>query len=337
MSSPSTSSYEVGWICALPHELAAARAMLDVDHGLLKQREVGDDNTYAIGRIHEHNVVIACLPAGIDGTSAAAVVAQNMRRTFPELRIGLLVGIGGGIPDLEKDVDIRLGDVVVSQPAGEHGGVVQYAKGKLQEDRDTGDSVFVRKGSLNKPPLPLLNALSMLQAYHESDESEMGNYLADMLTHKPIMKKKGYAFPGADKDHLFSSVRSDDGRYPEINRTLRDDNNPVIHYGNIASGDFVVKNAEVRDSLRNAFAVKCVEMEAAGLQDTFPCLVIRGICDYADSFKNDVWHRYAAATAAAYAKELLLYVASDQVHHGQSIQEVMGKNPTSSVPMSVGK
>jgi hypothetical protein len=46
-------------------------------------------------------------------------------------------------------------------------------------------------------------------------------------------------------------------------------------------------------------------MEAAGLMNDFPCLVIRGICDYADSHKNNTWQPYAAATAAAYAKEVL--------------------------------
>lgn len=49
-------------------------------------------------------------------------------------------------------------------------------------------------------------------------------------------------------------------------------------------------------------------MEAAGLSNGFPCVVIRGICDYADSHKNDQWHPYAAAVAAACAKELLTYM-----------------------------
>jgi nucleoside phosphorylase len=46
-------------------------------------------------------------------------------------------------------------------------------------------------------------------------------------------------------------------------------------------------------------------MEGAGIVNSFPCLVIRGICDYADSHKNKIWQKYAAAVAAAYAKLLL--------------------------------
>lgn len=332
---PSISSYEVGWICALPQELAAARGMLDEDYGVFQ--EAGDDNTYAIGRIHDHNVVIACLPAGIDGTCTAAVVAQNMARTFPHIRVGLLVGIGGGIPNREKGVDIRLGDVVVSQPAGEHGGVIQYAKGKLQGDRETTEVEFLREGSLNKPPLFLLNALSMLQSYHETDESRIPTYLRDMLNRKPKMKKMDYGFPGVDRDHLFGTKSFQDNKcssenrletnFTEIIRPPRDDCDPVIHYGNIASGDFVVKHARARDALRDELEVKCVEMEAAGLQDTFPCLVIRGICDYADSFKNKIWQKYAATTAAAFAKEFLLFVSPQKVHQARPVHEIIGKTP----------
>ncbi|KAL4932883.1 uncharacterized protein BDV17DRAFT_279232 [Aspergillus undulatus] len=51
--------------------------------------------------------------------------------------------------------------------------------------------------------------------------------------------------------------------------------------------------------------VLCFEMEAAGLMNHFPCLVVRGIFDYADSHKNKDWQPYACATAAAYARELL--------------------------------
>ncbi|KAJ6438029.1 putative AC9 transposase [Purpureocillium lavendulum] len=68
-----------------------------------------------------------------------------------------------------------------------------------------------------------------------------------------------------------------------------------------------MKNAKERDHLSQdpELNVLCFEMEAAGLMNNFPCLVIRGICDYSDSHKNDEWHKYAALAAAAYAREFL--------------------------------
>lgn len=59
--------------------------------------------------------------------------------------------------------------------------------------------------------------------------------------------------------------------------------------------------------------VLCFEMEAAGLASAFPSAVIRGICDYADSHKNKSWQPYAAATAAAVAKELLRVVPAEEI------------------------
>lgn len=72
-------------------------------------------------------------------------------------------------------------------------------------------------------------------------------------------------------------------------RPERTSTDPQIHYGNSASGDKVIKDANII----------CFEMEAAGLMNNFPCLVIRGICDYADTHKNKRWQPYAAAVAAA--------------------------------------
>ncbi|KEF62019.1 uncharacterized protein A1O9_03591, partial [Exophiala aquamarina CBS 119918] len=86
-----------------------------------------------LGRIHQHNVVIACMPEGVDGSVPAVTVAKDMARTFPALRVGLMVGIGGGIPDLSKGIDIRLGDIVVSKQEKTWRGVVQDDKGKAED------------------------------------------------------------------------------------------------------------------------------------------------------------------------------------------------------------
>jgi hypothetical protein len=126
-SSNEHDKYTVGWICALPIEMAVAVGMLDKRHNNLPQNP-HDHNNYTLGQMGPHNVAIACLPAGVSGVTSAARVASQMRSTFTSLRFGLMVGIGGGVPSEEND--IRLGDVVISQPADTSGGVIQYDFGK---------------------------------------------------------------------------------------------------------------------------------------------------------------------------------------------------------------
>ncbi|EED22364.1 conserved hypothetical protein [Talaromyces stipitatus ATCC 10500] len=112
--------YTIAWICALPLEMAAATTMLDEIHRPLPQHPT-DPNAYTVGRLRSHNIVIACLPSGMYGTTSAATVLSHMLPTFPSLQFGLMVDIGGGVPS--KKVDIRLGDVVVSMPTASSGGV----------------------------------------------------------------------------------------------------------------------------------------------------------------------------------------------------------------------
>jgi nucleoside phosphorylase len=80
-----------------------------------------DNNDYTLGRIGKHNVAIAVLPNGEYGTSSAAGVARDMLHSFLNIRIRLMVGIGGGA--LTPKHDIRLGDIVVSAPRDGKGGV----------------------------------------------------------------------------------------------------------------------------------------------------------------------------------------------------------------------
>jgi nucleoside phosphorylase len=299
--------YTVGWICALPTEMAAAVAMLDQRHVILSQ-DSSDENCYALGSINEHNIAIVCLPSGVTGTNSAATVAQSMRSTFPSIRFGLMVGIGGGVPS--KDIDIRLGDVVVSKPDKKFGGVVQYDFGKT-----IGKDQFIRTGTLNKPPPVLLAAISRLEAEHMLKDNQLQKYLLEMRIENQETKSK-FAYQGAEHDRLFEPeydhVKNGDDTCENCDTTklvVRTQRTiPRIHCGLIASGNQVMRHGATRERLRKELDVLCFEMEAAGLMDNFPCLVIRGICDYADSHKNKRWQWYAAATAAAYAKELLYHI-----------------------------
>jgi nucleoside phosphorylase len=239
-------------------------------------------------------------------------MATQMVSTFKSLRFGLMVGIGGGVPS--QDNDIRLGDVVVSKPTETFGGVIEYDFGKtVQEGR------FARTGSLNKPPGVLLTALAKLQAKHKNEGHKLSKHLSEMMKRYPMMEAE-FAYPDTQHDWLYEATYDhvegacldcDPSRI--VNREPRPSKNSVIHYGLIASGDQVMRHGATRDRLREEHSVLCFEMEAAGLMDSFPCLFIRGICDFADSHKNKHWQAYAAATAAAYAKELLNIIPAAEV------------------------
>ncbi|THZ88642.1 purine and uridine phosphorylase [Aureobasidium pullulans] len=274
--------YTIGVICALFEEKAAMVMMLDEKHESLEQKS-GDNNSYTLGKIGQHNVVIACLPGGHQGKAAAATVAVHMMHSF-DIKLGLMVGIGGGVPS--RTLDIRLGDVVVSIPEGTHGGVVQYDLGKLELDG------LHRKGHLDKPPKALLSAITSLREKHVWMEPEFPQHLTAILSNHRMANRFGFQV---------------------VQRADREDDTPRVFYGTILSGDMVMKNGQERDRIAAAENAICFEMEAAGLMNDFPCLVIRGISDYSDSHKNDRWQPYAAATAAAYAKELLIALSKQEV------------------------
>ncbi|KAE9571977.1 hypothetical protein CGMCC3_g11942 [Colletotrichum fructicola] len=271
--------------------MTAAQAMLDEIHDTLPTH-VDDDNTYTLGRIHEHDVVISCLPTGCYGTINAATVISNLKRSFPSIRAGLMVGIGGGVP---SKADLRLGDVVVGTR------VMQYDMGKIVEKGQ------LQRTAIARIPRQLLcTAVSALRAKQERD----GTSITSIVAHK-LPGHSGYHRPDLSDD-LFPPTydhKRSDLDCNQCDRTKlvprRQRNEPAIHYGAIASGNQVMRSALQRDIIGQELDVICFEMEAAGLMDIMSCLPIRGICDYSDSHKNKSWQRYAAATAAAFATELL--------------------------------
>jgi nucleoside phosphorylase len=346
----------VGWVCALPKEQTAATAMLDQIHPDLPKPS-NDHNTYTLGSIGKHNIVVACLPKGRVGTNPAATVATQMVGTFPSIKFGLMVGIGGGIPP-----KVRLGDVVVSTPVDLYPGVVQWDSGKAERDGN-----FKRTGALNNPPSALLTALTKLETKHEMNGSKVPQYLDDLKENWPNLVSK-YTRSNSLKDPLFApdksyrsrsrwqvifsmlwetilafleyvlgwwAFASMDSGVDQVTRTVSTavdgkQSKPRgirVHYGLIASGNQVIKDAKLRDSINESLGgnVLCFEMEAAGLMIDFPCIVIRGICDYADSQKNKDWQEHAAAVAAAYAKELLEYIQPSDVDRERPAKEILSQ------------
>ncbi|KAK2020746.1 purine and uridine phosphorylase [Colletotrichum zoysiae] len=304
MSDPQ--AYTVGWICAMTTKSVAAQAFFDGEHAAPRQVAQYNNNSYVLCRISSHNVVVTALPDGESGMTLAATVAKNMLYSFLNVRIRLMVGIRGGVPGLKHD--IQLGDVAFSSPRDGKGG-----------------------------PLVLLQAaLANLKATYKI----IGHQLVKAVDTKleKIKKQKKYIQTSPASDRLYKShivhpstpsdvcdvMCGDDAAYL-VSRDKRDkeDNNPAIHYGLIASGNQLIKDARKRDELAAERGVLCFEIEAAGLINHFPCLVIRGICDYSDSHKNKEWQGFAAMMAAAYAKVLLLRIPPNNVEEEEPILDVL--------------
>jgi hypothetical protein len=201
-------------------------------------------------------------------------------------------------------------------PEGQHGGVVQYDLGKST------DAGFQLKGFLQPPPALLRSAVERMQSDHLVRDNRIVEFIDTMIDKWPRLSI--YKEPRDAVDTLFQPdfvpgdadyLCADHDPAQIVTRSPRELKGPCIHYGLIASGDSVLKSASTREDLVEALGdVLCFEMEAAGPMSEYPCLVIRGVSDYADSRKNDAWHKYAAATAAACTKELLSYIRVKDVN-----------------------
>ncbi|KAI0142036.1 hypothetical protein BJ166DRAFT_471958, partial [Pestalotiopsis sp. NC0098] len=321
------SQFRIGWICAIDTEIIAAELMFDETLSAPEDIPSNDINSYKFGRISGHSVVIACLPQCQYGISNATAAVKDMLRSFP-IKTVVMVGIAGGAPNLDNGVDIRLGDVVVSSPGISNGGVLQYDFGKKHHD-EKDPVLFETTGHLNQPPLSVLNAVSQLKARHRMEGHQIQQTMLETFRSRPGLKsklKRELQRPNRETDRLYQSKvihapgcktcdSCGDDFSTLVERAERDpeDDDPVIHYGLIASADSLMKDAAMRDRLSREKGVLCFEMEAAGLMNHVPCVAVRGICDYSDSHKNKSWQGYAAMAAASYAKQLLASIRPDQM------------------------
>ncbi|KAK2054988.1 purine and uridine phosphorylase [Colletotrichum caudatum] len=235
-------------ICAITTESVAAQAFLDEEHAGLRQVAQHDNNSYVLGRIGSHNVIVATLPDSEYGTTLAATVAKDMLYSFLNVR-------------------------------GGYSGVFQYDFSKTIQNAS-------------------FQATGLRAGY-----KKRGHRLVEAANEKleKIKKRKKYTRPDPASLSYGCDIKCGDNAACLIARRERDeeDDDPAIYYGLIASGNQLMKDARIRDVLAAERDVLCFEIEAAGLMNHFPCLVIRGICNYSDSHKNKEWQGFAAIVAAA--------------------------------------
>ncbi|OGM47328.1 hypothetical protein ABOM_003832 [Aspergillus bombycis] len=223
--------------------MAAAKAMLDELPSSISQPQ-SDRKIYTLGSIGGRNVVIASLPAGLAGTISATAVVSRLVSTYPTIQFRLIVGIGGRFP--RRNSDICFGDVVVSRRTATSGRFIQY-----DYDKTLRNGQFQHTGSLKKPRPVLLKATAQIES-----DSILGRNLLVL----------GYNHSNRENDG------SECDKLQLLDRPQRSDEEPYIHYGLIASGDQVVKDAKTRDSVAHDRDILCFETKAAGLIDELPTL-----------------------------------------------------------------
>ncbi|KAF4451680.1 hypothetical protein F53441_5359 [Fusarium austroafricanum] len=328
------SSFRIAIVCALPREADAVTLLFDQFWDETDDpfgRADGDTNSCIItGRIGKHNVVLAILPGM--GTNNAAAATAHLRTSYVGLRLALLVGVCGGLPRID-DMDAYLGDVVVSKS------VVQYDYGRLFPGYfSVKDTIKDSLGSANKDIRSLLAVFEtefMMRRLKMDTEKHLKQLQENA---KKERRKAKYQYPGSEKDQLYppnywhihrnSCSTCSNGEFCEsvsklscieagckpsdlVRRERSEDipegSNfyPEIFMGRIGSSNTVMRSGKDRDDMASTHNLIAFEMEGAGAWDEIPCIIIKGICDYADSHKNKSWQDFAAATAASVAKAIL--------------------------------
>ncbi|BCS19483.1 uncharacterized protein APUU_12311A [Aspergillus puulaauensis] len=331
----SRDEFETAIICALALEFDAVEALFDEAYDGFGAssygKQPGDPNWYRTGRIGPHNVVLTCLPGM--GKARAASVASNLQVSFPGVSLGLLVGICGAVPFPSEHTEVILGDVIVSDK------VVEYDFGKQYPDGFRRNRVV--KETLGGPNRMIRSFLSGLKTrkMHGELQEQTWKYQQSVRS----QQDGRWQYPGTSQDQLFPAdyrhkhyhqhpdafclcadchYSSDPvcekalelscrklgcmGSLLQRNRLTADSPKPCVFFGSIASADTVMKSGEHRDNIAATHKVIGFEMEGAGIWDSLPCVIIKGVCDYADSHKNKIWQTYAAATAASCAKAFVI-------------------------------
>ncbi|KAF3932112.1 hypothetical protein ABW20_dc0107063 [Dactylellina cionopaga] len=319
------SDFEITIICALPLEASAIKTILeqtdistynneDDDSGAGKS--ASDSNQYTIGKIGRHNVVLVHMPSM--GKISAAAAASNLKHSFRNIKLALLVGICGGVPK----GDIRLGDVAIGKQVIQYDFGRQYPNG-FKRKNNTADT-------LGRHNPEILAFMAKLESGKDNLEAKTAEYLTAMSSPEKTKRLRDDLFPPEYQHKHYDAEDCSDGKCmsgtdvcdvalsssceelkcdrDELDRSNKPKKAPSLHFGTIASGDTVMKSGEDRDKLASTEKesnIIAFEMEGAGVWDYVPCIVVKAICDYSDSHKNKKWQEYAATSAAASAKAIL--------------------------------
>lgn len=272
------------------------------------------------------------------GKGSTASVASSFRSSFERIKLALVVGVSGGVPTgTDDEKEILLGYVIISTA------LVQYDFGRqLPNKFFRKDTLENNLGRPNREVQALLAKLRGHRGRMRLKDSTSDYLIA--LCQKPGFKNARYPGADADKlfestyrhkhrnlpnciicskcekkedearvtalDASCSELKCDEGKVVPRDwvaklKELADAQKPCIHFDKIASGDTVMKSGEDREEIATKREGHCIRDGRCWSMGQLSCIVIKGVCDYADSHKDKKWQGYAAATAAACMKAFL--------------------------------
>lgn len=345
--------FEIAIICALAVEYDAVSLLIDRfwdEHGDKYGRAIGDLNIYTTGRMGGFDIVLVLLPE--IGKVSSASAASSFRSSFPNITLALLVGTCGGVPYTKDNEEILLGDVVISKT------VIQYDFGSQYSERFLTKETLENK--LGRPGTNIRSILAVMETDHgrERLESRAAVLLEQLQRHagqKKTRRPVKYEYPGILKDRLFESsyvhkhqvllphrcceeapchlshmlscadLGCEDGYLLQRQRLKDQAQNFSIFIGHFGSGDKMLKSGTYRDEIAQRHGLLAFEMEGAGIWDELPCIIIKGISNYADGHWNvdSNWQQFAAGTAAATARALIeRYPKTDKHRPPLAVSEI---------------
>lgn len=340
----SRDEFKIAIFCALGIEYDAVSLLVDEfwDEKTLcfDGSAPGDANRYKLGRIGRANVVLVLLSNM--GKASAASSATSLTMSYRELQVIILTGICGGVPQSSTGQELLLGDVVVSKGIIQYDLGRRFPghfamKDSLEDvlsrpKKNIRNMLAFLQTDLERESVEERTALLLRQLQQKNPKYQYPGADKDRLFEAGFRHKhRAPLLPESlclcndsaaaceesrtmscqelgcpdNIQHLVSRERLKPRRYVEHDSRRGDAHSPSIFVGLFGSGDTVLKSGEDRDQMANKYDIMAFEMEAAGVWDTNPCIVVKGVCDYADSHKNKSWQAFASATAASAAKALI--------------------------------
>jgi nucleoside phosphorylase len=284
----------IGLITAIPEEFAAMSDLLDDPFTRYVSR---DPARYTLGTLPSPDTqprhMVALTLLGATATDAAADGCANMIRSYPSIKVLIMVGIAAGIPQVNRpERHVRLGDIVIAEE------IVDYDHISVESN-----GTQPRQG-FPSPSARLMRGANILK----SDELSGLRPWEQWVT-IAAKSDSGYTRPNERTDivHDAAGYQLD---HPRRDRSGHRRGYPKVHYGRIGSADRSLSDVVTRDELAARHRLLAVEMEGAAIGTSSSLhgrewFVVRGISDYGDNRRNNNWRRYASLAAAAYVRSLL--------------------------------